>query len=223
MRIAFTVANVVICAMIQGSSGKLAADRKSTSPKTAFNGAVALSPSKLLCENVRGEPLEFCAISYGKNLVQEYIFRHRAFNTKRWLVLTPLFLLCFLHCGLHTRGVDILGVSLVVLCILLVVKLRRRVKEESLLVMRSLGLQTTTTFVTGRQESRFFNRENIEDVVISEAISMHSVIFYLVILLHNMDSKVPNLVPLFKNTMPRLDALKMVYRGIHDTSWSLQQ
>ncbi|KAK8779413.1 hypothetical protein V5799_008174 [Amblyomma americanum] len=189
----------------------------------AFNGAVAPPPSKFLCENVRGEHLDFCAISYGKNLVQEYIFRHRAFNTKRWLVLTPLFLLGFLHCGLHTRGVDILGVSLVVLCVLLVVKLRRRVKEESLLVMRSLGLQTTTTFVTGRQESRFFNRENIEDVVISEAISMHSVIFYLVILLHNVDSKVPSLVPLFQNTMPRLDALKMVYRGIHDTSWSLQQ
>uniref|UniRef100_A0A1E1WWZ3 Putative gpi-glcnac transferase complex n=1 Tax=Amblyomma aureolatum TaxID=187763 RepID=A0A1E1WWZ3_9ACAR len=89
--------------------------------------------------------------------------------------------------------------------------------------MRSLGLQTTTTFVTGRQESRFFNRENIEDVVISEAISMHSVIFYLVILLHNVDSKVPSLVPLFQNTVPRLDALKMVYRGIHDISWSLQQ
>ncbi|XP_077503396.1 uncharacterized protein LOC144113890 isoform X3 [Amblyomma americanum] len=51
----------------------------------------------------------------------------------------------------------------------------------------------------------------------------HSVIFYLVILLHNVDSKVPSLVPLFQNTMPRLDALKMVYRGIHDTSWSLQQ
>lgn len=209
--------------MPRSKSDKLVVERTSPSPKTAFNGAIALPSSKLLCENVRGEPLDFCAINYGTNLVQEYIFRHRAFNTKRWLVLTPLFLLCLLHCGVHTRGVDILGVSLVVLCVLLVVKLRRRVKEESLLVMRSLGLQTTTTFVTGRQESRFFNRENIEDVVISEAISMHSVIFYLVILLHNVDSKVPSLVPLFQNTMPRLDALKMVYRGIHDASWSLQQ
>lgn len=207
--------------MTQGIRGK--AGRKSATAKAAFNGNAVASSSKLPCENVRGEPLDFCAINYGKNLVQEYIFRHQAFNTKRWLVLTPVFLLCFLHCGLHTRGVDILSLSLIVLCLLLVVKLRRRVKEESLLVMRSLGLQTTTTFVTGRQESRFINSENIEDVVISEAISMHSVIFYLVILLHNVDSKVPSLVPLFQNTMPRLDALKMVYRGIHDSSWSLQQ
>lgn len=207
--------------MTQGTIGNTG--RKSSAAKPACNGDAVRSSSKLPCENVRGEPLDFCAISYGKNLVHEYIFRHQAFNTKRWLVLTPVFLACFLRCGLHTRGVDILGVSLVVLCLLLVVKLRRRVKEESLLVMRSLGLQTTTTFVTGRQESRFINKENIEDVVISEAISMHSVIFYLVILLHNVDSKAPSLVPLFQNTMPRLDALKMVYRGIHDTSWSLQQ
>ncbi|XP_050036357.1 uncharacterized protein PIG-H [Dermacentor andersoni] len=199
------------------------AGRKSATAKPTVNGNAVGSSSIFPCENVRGEPLDFCAINYGKNLVQEYIFRHQTFNTKRWLVLTPVFLLCFLHFGLHTRGVDILGLSLIVLCLLLVVKLRRRVKEESLLVMRSLGLQTTTTFVTGRQESRFINSESIEDVVISEAISMHSVIFYLVILLHNVDSKVPSLVPLFQNTMPRLDALKMVYRGIHDSSWSLQQ
>ncbi|XP_075556028.1 phosphatidylinositol glycan anchor biosynthesis class H isoform X2 [Dermacentor variabilis] len=207
--------------MTHGIRGK--AGRKSATAKPAVNGNAVGSSSIFPCENVRGEPLDFCAINYGKNLVQEYIFRHRTFNTKRWLVLTPVFLLCFLHFGLHTRGVDILGLSLIVLCLLLVVKLRRRVKEESLLVMRSLGLQTTTTFVTGRQESRFINSESIEDVVISEAISMHSVIFYLVILLHNVDSKVPSLVPLFQNTMPRLDALKMVYRGIHDSSWSLQQ
>ncbi|XP_065303232.1 phosphatidylinositol N-acetylglucosaminyltransferase subunit H [Dermacentor albipictus] len=207
--------------MTHGIRGK--AGRKSATAKPAVNGNAVGSSSIFPCENVRGEPLDFCAINYGKNLVQEYIFRHQTFNTKRWLVLTPVFLLCFLHFGLHTRGVDILGLSLIVLCLLLVVKLRRRVKEESLLVMRSLGLQTTTTFVTGRQESRFINSESIEDVVISEAISMHSVIFYLVILLHNVDSKVPSLVPLFQNTMPRLDALKMVYRGIHDSSWSLQQ
>lgn len=75
---------------------------RSSKPKAACNGQAA-QPSKLPCENVRGEPLDFSAISYGKNLVQEYIFRHRAFNTKRWLVLTPVFLFCFLHCGLHTR------------------------------------------------------------------------------------------------------------------------
>lgn len=209
--------------MTRGRSSKSISNSRSTLPKAACNGEASRPLSKLLCENVRGEPLDFSAISYGKNLVQEYIFRHRAFNTKRWLVLTPVFLLCFLHCGLHTRGVDILGFFLIVLCVLLVVKLRRRVKEESLLVMTSLGLQTTTTFVTGRQESRFINSENIDDIVISEAISMHSVIFCLAILLHNVDSKDPSLVPLFQNTLPRLDALKMVYRGIHDISWSQQQ
>ncbi|KAK8782043.1 hypothetical protein V5799_016615 [Amblyomma americanum] len=66
--------------------------------------------------------------------------------------------------------------------------------------------------------------EPVDPVKVTSAeVQKHSVIFYLVILLHNVDSKVPSLVPLLQNTMPRLDALKMVYRGIHDTSWSLQQ
>lgn len=68
---------------------------------------------------------------------------------------------------------------------------------ESLLVMRSLGLQTTTTFVTGRRVSKFINKEFIEDVVISEAISVQSVIFYLAILLRKVDSNTPCLIPLF--------------------------
>lgn len=182
--------------------------------------AKAQPQSKGYCHNVNGEPLEFRSISHSPSLGCEYIFTHRQFHTKRWMVLTTFFLSCFLHYGLHTTDVDFLGVSFVVLLTLLVVKLHRRVKQESLLVMRSLGLQTTTTFVTGRRVSKFINKEFIEDVVISEAISVQSVIFYLAILLRKVDSNTPCLIPLFHRTLPRLDELRTVYRGIQDCSWT---
>ncbi|EEC20476.1 phosphatidylinositol N-acetylglucosaminyltransferase subunit H, putative [Ixodes scapularis] len=88
--------------------------------------------------------------------------------------------------------------------------------------MQSLGLQTTTTFVTGRRVSRFINKEFIEDVVISEAITVQSVIFYLVVLLHDKvgTNSAPSLVPLFHNTLPRLSALQAVYRGIQESGWT---
>uniref|UniRef100_A0A147BEN5 Putative phosphatidylinositol n-acetylglucosaminyltransferase subunit h n=1 Tax=Ixodes ricinus TaxID=34613 RepID=A0A147BEN5_IXORI len=79
--------------------------------------------------------------------------------------------------------------------------------------MQSLGLQTTTTFVTGRRVSRFINKEFIEDVVISEAITV-SVIFYLVVLLHDkVDANAaPSLVPLFHVSIALQIALKL--RGL---------
>lgn len=43
---------------------------------------------------------------------------------------------------------------------------------ESLLVIASLGLQLTTTFVTGRKASQFILREDIDDIVINEGLFM---------------------------------------------------
>ncbi|XP_064485630.1 phosphatidylinositol N-acetylglucosaminyltransferase subunit H-like isoform X1 [Ornithodoros turicata] len=177
--------------------------------------------SDSVCGNATGEPLEFHPVDHGDHLGKEYIFKRKSFNTRRWMILTTAFLWCFLHYGLHTTGVDLLGVFMMALLILLAVKFHGRVKQESLLVMRSLGLQTTTTFVTGRQVSRFISKETIKDVVISEAITMHRVIFYLVILLHNVDSSGSKLIPLFQNTFPRLDALRTVYHGVQDCLYGI--
>lgn len=60
----------------------------------------------------------------------------------------------------------------------LYVNSKRKFFIESLLVIASLGLQLTTTFVTGRKASQFILREDIYDVVINEGIFM--VCVYLV-------------------------------------------
>ncbi|CAN8009323.1 unnamed protein product [Ixodes pacificus] len=96
---------------------------------TSDDAQEACKSSRVLCESASGEPLVFCSTNYGENLGHEYVFKHKAFNTKRWMLLTTFFLSCFLHYGLHRRDVDFLGVFLVVLLLLLVAKLHRRVKE----------------------------------------------------------------------------------------------
>ena len=44
--------------------------------------------------------------------------------------------------------------------------------SESLLAISSLGVQLTTTFVTGRTKSTFFDVSEVKDIIINEAITM---------------------------------------------------
>ena len=44
--------------------------------------------------------------------------------------------------------------------------------SESLLVISSLGVQLTTTSVTGRTKSTFFDVSEVKDIIINEAITM---------------------------------------------------
>ncbi|XP_078001212.1 phosphatidylinositol N-acetylglucosaminyltransferase subunit H-like [Glandiceps talaboti] len=96
-----------------------------------------------------------------------------------------------------------------------------QVYKESLLVMASTGLQYTTTYRTGRQQSVFIPFENIQDVVINEGITMHSVIYYLVVLIKDQENltKPKSLFPIFMKTSPRISTLKEIYRGVQGVMW----
>lgn len=56
------------------------------------------------------------------------------------------------------------------------------VREESLLVMDSLGVQKRTTYWSGAQSHRFIDKANIAQIVINEGITMCSVVFYVAIM-----------------------------------------
>ena len=47
--------------------------------------------------------------------------------------------------------------------------------SESILVISSLGIQCTTTFLTGRTKSVFIDFKHVHDIVILEAVSMVSI------------------------------------------------
>ncbi|XP_070578241.1 phosphatidylinositol N-acetylglucosaminyltransferase subunit H-like [Ptychodera flava] len=96
-----------------------------------------------------------------------------------------------------------------------------KVHKESLLVIASSGIQYMTTYRTGRQLSLFIPIDCVQDVVINEGITMHSVIYYLVVLMKDpQNGKAKSLLPIFMKTSPRINTLREIYQGIQGILWS---
>ncbi|KFQ09370.1 Phosphatidylinositol N-acetylglucosaminyltransferase subunit H, partial [Leptosomus discolor] len=83
-----------------------------------------------------------------------------------------------------------------------------KIDQESLLVIGSLGKESTT----------FIEMGQVKDVVINEAIHMQKVIYYLCILLQDPGDPqgVSEVVPLFQSSKPRLDCLIEVYKSCQE-------
>ncbi|GIX84362.1 phosphatidylinositol N-acetylglucosaminyltransferase subunit H [Caerostris darwini] len=150
--------------------------------------------------DIYGNPLQFYAITHDGSIeCKEYVISKETFNFKRWLIFMIIFSSLAFYCEFYNV-------------------LHLKVKQESLLVIASIGLQLTTTFVTGRKESQFIFNRNIYDVVINEGMYMHRIIFYLAVLLRDIKDplKISSIVPLFQHTFPRLDSLQKIYNGIQN-------
>jgi hypothetical protein len=80
---------------------------------------------------------------------------------------------------------------------------------ESLLVIRDLGIQVKTVYMTGIERSRFIEQSKIADIIINEGVTMQQVVFYIAIIVK--DQKKMALV--FEHFLPRLQLLLQVYRG----------
>ncbi|XP_035682335.1 uncharacterized protein LOC118419826 [Branchiostoma floridae] len=91
------------------------------------------------------------------------------------------------------------------------------VRSESIQAVSSIGVQLTTTYTTGRQQSHYYDMVEIQDVVINEVVTMHSVVFYLVLLIKDPSSgNLRRVIPVFKHSYPKLDFLVKVYNGVQD-------
>ncbi|KAG8192068.1 hypothetical protein JTE90_025332 [Oedothorax gibbosus] len=168
-------------------------------------------------QDIYGNPLTFSTITHGHlDNCKEYVISKETFNFKKWAILMTIFCTLAFYCEFYNANANFLGIFLIILCIVLVFKLHLKVKQESLLVMASLGLQLTTTFVTGRKASYFIFHGDMYDVVINEGIFMQRIIFYLAVLIKDMKDppKIGSIIPLFQHTFPRLDSLKQIYNGI---------
>ncbi|CAM9887504.1 unnamed protein product, partial [Hapterophycus canaliculatus] len=101
------------------------------------------------------------------------------------------------------------GLLVVVGCVAWGLGCRSRVREESLLVVRELGVQVTTKYVDGREKSTFLDKAKIKAILINEGITMHRVVFYLAFVVAGRDK----MVVAFENLKPRLHILIKIYRG----------
>lgn len=87
--------------------------------------------------------------------------------------------------------------------------------EESLLVLRGLGIQTRSTkgnVLRGRAATRFIPTEKIRDVLVNEAFRGFEVRCYLVVVVEGE----PDVVVVFPRLLPRAPIVERVWRGVRE-------
>ncbi|KAJ2611987.1 hypothetical protein EV177_003224 [Coemansia sp. RSA 1804] len=87
-----------------------------------------------------------------------------------------------------------------------------RVCQESLVVIRNVGIQTETITLAGTRSVRSFELPQIEDLFVHEALLFFEYRYYMAILPRNRSRKL-DVVIMFPQLLPKLDMLLHVYHG----------
>ena len=187
-------------------------------------GSAAVQCSSEIHQSLNGKQLllEITKVPSSKDgqaVYGEYTISQEPLKLTRWFILSSIISGILFHMNFHQSNILFLIVLILSLSIALLVKLHWKVTKESLVVVSSLGLQFSTTFATGWSESHFIAKESIHDIVISEAISVCQVVFYLAVLLNEAGEVDSGVYPLFLKSSPRLDCLKRIYIDIHELNW----
>ena len=115
---------------------------------------------------------------------------------------------------LYTAGSDA-PVRFILTAVLLIIALFRlssrysRIKEESLLVMRDIGVQFKTTAASGRETSKFIDKQSIKCVVINEGVHNQQYIYYMAFAIKNHHK----LAMAFQHIYPRLADLLPIFHA----------
>lgn len=135
-------------------------------------------------------------------------------------VLLLSFAIIFSFLQLSTRSA--LGLSIICQSVFLISLLTSTVTKESLLVMRSVGLQLRTCYFLGGEKTKFIPFIDINDVIINEAITMHHVVYYLAVLVSSNEdrNKTTEVIPLFMSSQPKLKQLIEIKRGCEEVLWN---
>eukprot|EP01104_Vermistella_antarctica_P021358 TRINITY_DN9608_c0_g1_i1.p1 TRINITY_DN9608_c0_g1~~TRINITY_DN9608_c0_g1_i1.p1 ORF type:complete len:166 (-),score=23.56 TRINITY_DN9608_c0_g1_i1:95-592(-) len=89
----------------------------------------------------------------------------------------------------------------------------QEVTEETLQVMREMGVQVITKTARGSETHLFIDKSKIEAVLINEGITCCQVVFYMTFSVRGHDS----MVLAFQHLMPRYDDLLEIYRSTRAT------
>ncbi|XP_030026911.1 phosphatidylinositol N-acetylglucosaminyltransferase subunit H [Manduca sexta] len=111
-------------------------------------------------------------------------------------------------------------VIIIVLSFLVFFWVTHSVQSESLLVIPTVGVQSSVKYVCGR-EDQFVSWSSIDDVIINEVIRMNRVLYYLTLLVKpvnqtTIEAESIKLIPLFKYTKPRLVMLEKIYSELQN-------
>ncbi|XP_023939992.2 phosphatidylinositol N-acetylglucosaminyltransferase subunit H [Bicyclus anynana] len=104
---------------------------------------------------------------------------------------------------------------IIVLSFLVFFWITHSVQSESILVIPTVGVQSSVKYVFGREDN-FVPWASIDDVIINEVFKLNRVIYILTLLVKpstsgNNEAESVKLIPLFKYTKPRLLMLEAIY------------
>ncbi|KAJ1787415.1 hypothetical protein GGH19_004329 [Coemansia sp. RSA 1807] len=94
--------------------------------------------------------------------------------------------------------------------LLYIVRSSLQVCQESLTVVRNVGIQTSTTTVAGFRHTRSYESQQIKDFIIHEALQLLEYRYYMAIMPIDPSQKI---VIMFPHLLPKLDELLPVYHG----------
>jgi hypothetical protein len=110
-----------------------------------------------------------------------------------------------------------------VLCLYLILSLVLSVYKEEVLVVRGLGVYTSSTSWAGLSSSVFLPHTVVGDIVVNEGVTMCRVVFYLTVTIVRREEStidtyplVLKLYPLFTEFHPRLSVIQESYHFLRD-------
>nr|XP_053644949.1 uncharacterized protein LOC128697338 isoform X2 [Cherax quadricarinatus] len=89
-----------------------------------------------------------------------------------WLGYTSILAVIAFITKLHTLHLAWLVTVVIIQLVTFLYRIHGKVVSETLLLMAGTGVQTTATFYTGEQRTRFIPWKNVVDVIIAETISL---------------------------------------------------
>ncbi|EPE35844.1 GPI-GlcNAc transferase complex [Glarea lozoyensis ATCC 20868] len=101
--------------------------------------------------------------------------------------------------------------------VLLHILLQRPHTTETLLVLRGLGIQTSSSSASylSSATTRFIPTEKVQDILVNEAFRGFEVRYYLVVVVEGED----DVVVVFPRLLPRRKVVESVWRGVRGCLW----
>jgi len=147
----------------------------------------------------------------------EFIYMHQPVKNE-WTIffVAIISVLMSISFCLHNLNMNVLALITLGLIMTLGIWLcsKSKVYSETFLILPSIGVQVQTMYVFGNTTTHFIDASHIHDIVINEAVSMHCITTYLVVLLK--ESHINNkkeLYQVFAHSWPPLTDLIQVYRA----------
>lgn len=165
---------------------------------------VIKSDDKLVLKSSTQESLKHSCIEYCVEKREKYS------NTECLIFVISLLIAAYSYL-INSTVLCLKTASIIVIFLFIfVLRFSFKVCNESLLITAPIGLQLTTTYITGHQRVFSLPWESITDVLIVDVIHTQKVLYYLAI-------KTPQngIVTLFQKSAPRLHFLEIIYKDVY--------